>query len=49
MVRGEVGAKLQAGVDELLEGEGRGTLAVGAGLIEQVPGLAEVVVLIRRH
>lgn len=46
VVRGEVRAELQAGGEELLEGEIAGAFVGLAGCVEKCPGLAEVVVLV---
>jgi hypothetical protein len=45
VVHGEVLGEFGADVEELLEGHALGAAAGGAGLPEDVPGLAEVVVL----
>lgn len=45
VVRAEVRAELQPGRDELFQREVRGALVVLAGVVEHLPGLAEVVVL----
>jgi len=45
VVGGEVGAELQAGGEELFEGEVGGTAIVNAGVVEDGPGLPEMVVL----
>lgn len=44
VVGGEVGAEVEAGLDEGAGGEVGGALVGGAGCVEEVPGLAEVVV-----
>lgn len=45
VVRFEVGEELQAGLEELPEGEVFGAGVGGGGGVEEVPGLAKVVVL----
>jgi len=47
VVRGEVGAELQAGGEELFEREVGGPFVGEAGVVEEVPLLAEMVVLYR--
>jgi hypothetical protein len=46
VVRGEIADQAQPFVEELSEREVRGPLVAGAGLVEEGPGLAEVVVLL---
>jgi len=41
----KVGAQLDACIDELLEGKVRGTFVCGTRIVEEGPGLAEVVML----
>jgi len=45
VVGAEVGAELQAGGEELLQREVGGAFVRGAGVVEESPGLAEVIVL----
>lgn len=48
VVDGEVVREVVAGLEEGAEGHALGFFAGGAGAVEEVPGLAEVVVLLRK-
>ena len=49
VVDGEVVREVVAGLEEGAEGHALGFFAGGAGAVEEVPGLAEVVVLLRKR